>query len=68
MCLLLLAGYCTNFNKLKTPVQECGDQTQDAYSINGLTYVTNARINVNESLEVKHLCIKLAILLVRVTL
>ena len=48
-----------------TWLTEWGDQTQDAYSSNGLTYVTNARINVGGFLEIKHLCIKLASLWAR---
>jgi len=46
---------------------KCGDQTHDAYSSNGLTCVINARINVDGSLEVKHLCVRLASLWARDT-
>jgi hypothetical protein len=58
---------CTDSIRLTEATQD-GDQTVDAYSSNGLTYVLNARTRVGVSRETKHLCIKHALELALATI
>ena len=57
---------CTDSIFLIRPIW-CGDHTQNAYSIRGLTYVVNTNIKVVGSFDIKH-CIKLDNLWARATI